>query len=409
MILLRAWFLSLLGVRALASELNPWHSFPLISLQFSVFIAPFHIVAAAEKRQDFYEVLGVDKKATKLQIKSAYRKLALKWHPDKHKDDKEKATETFRKIAEAYEVLNNEQSRAQWDKFGTVGDEDMMGEGGGPGGFDGSFEDFLKNAGFDFGFHQPDEVFENAFQDIDVNQVFKTIFDENNKPVQPDKLKENEAISQLREAASMGANFEFEQIKKAKDGTSKRLVFRSDGEGSFSAYSEALDENGEGERAKWAKGQQQGDGQWRGGMEEGDEQGEDDQGRQVGMEEMLRQMGANGMQMGGMQMGNMEGMPGDMQFEGMPEGMQGMQFEGMDGMPPGMMEAMQGGGMQGEEGGMFEGEEGGMDNMQFEGMEGDEGAEGMYEGMGDEGHEFMQFEGDGGGMEDDEPPTHEEL
>ena len=73
----------------------------------------------AEKRskeKDYYKILGVARDATDKEIKKAYRKLALQWHPDKHTENKEEAEEKFREIAEAYEVLSNEESRARYDR-----------------------------------------------------------------------------------------------------------------------------------------------------------------------------------------------------------------------------------------------------------------------------------------------------
>ena len=71
------------------------------------------------KFQDYYKVLGVERGASAEDIKKAYRKLAMKWHPDRHKDKgKEKAEEKFKKISEAYEVLKDPQTRAKYDKFG---------------------------------------------------------------------------------------------------------------------------------------------------------------------------------------------------------------------------------------------------------------------------------------------------
>ena len=61
--------------------------------------------------EDFYKVLGVEKNATAQEIKKAYRKLALKYHPDRNPGDKT-AEEKFRKVSEAYEVLSNEEKRA---------------------------------------------------------------------------------------------------------------------------------------------------------------------------------------------------------------------------------------------------------------------------------------------------------
>jgi len=70
--------------------------------------------------EDYYKLLGVNKKATKDEIKKAFRKLAMKYHPDKNKDNKE-AEEKFKKINEAYAVLSNDEKRKQYDMFGAEG------------------------------------------------------------------------------------------------------------------------------------------------------------------------------------------------------------------------------------------------------------------------------------------------
>ena len=113
----------------------------------------------AQKR-DYYEVLGVDKKASADEIKSAYRKLALKWHPDRWVNgtdaEKKTAEENFKEAAEAYSILSDPDKRAKYDQFGFAAEQ--MG-GGGAGGFDfGGMDinDFLRNIfggsfGFDFG------------------------------------------------------------------------------------------------------------------------------------------------------------------------------------------------------------------------------------------------------------------
>ena len=106
----------------------------------------------AEKR-DYYEVLEVPKTATAEEIKKAYRKKAIQYHPDKNPGDKE-AEEKFKEAAEAYEVLSDPQKRARYDQYGFAGM-------GGQGGFSGGgmsmedifthFGDIFQGAGFDIG------------------------------------------------------------------------------------------------------------------------------------------------------------------------------------------------------------------------------------------------------------------
>lgn len=86
-------------------------------------------------KRDYYEVLGVSKTATQDELKKAYRKLARKYHPDLNKDNPE-AEEKFKECNEAYDVLSDEQKRAQYDQFGHAAFENG-GMGGGPGGFGG--------------------------------------------------------------------------------------------------------------------------------------------------------------------------------------------------------------------------------------------------------------------------------
>ncbi len=83
-------------------------------------------------KRDYYEVLGVEKSASAQEIKKAYRKLAIKYHPDKNPDDKE-AEEKFKEAAEAYEVLSNEEKKAKYDRFGHAGMGGNSGFGGGGG------------------------------------------------------------------------------------------------------------------------------------------------------------------------------------------------------------------------------------------------------------------------------------
>ena len=109
----------------------------------------------AEKR-DYYEVLGVERNANADEIKKAYRKAAIKYHPDKNPGDKE-AEEKFKEAAEAYDVLSNQDKRARYDQFGHAGMGGAAGGGaGGFGGFGGggfSMEDIFSQFGDIFGGH----------------------------------------------------------------------------------------------------------------------------------------------------------------------------------------------------------------------------------------------------------------
>ncbi len=86
-------------------------------------------------KQDYYETLGINKGATAAEIKKAYRKKAIKFHPDKNPDDKS-AEEKFKKAAEAYEILSDDNKKARYDQYGHAAFENG---GGGAGGFGGGF------------------------------------------------------------------------------------------------------------------------------------------------------------------------------------------------------------------------------------------------------------------------------
>ncbi|XP_006729976.1 dnaJ homolog subfamily B member 7 [Leptonychotes weddellii] len=104
---------------------------------------------------DYYEVLGVQRYASPEDIKKAYRKVALKWHPDKNPENKEEAERKFKEVAEAYEVLSNNEKRDIYDKYGQEG---LNGRGSSH--FDDSFE-------YGFTFRKPDDVFREIFGERD--------------------------------------------------------------------------------------------------------------------------------------------------------------------------------------------------------------------------------------------------
>ena len=103
--------------------------------------------------RDFYEVLGVPKNSSEDDIKRAYRKLAMKYHPDKNPGDKS-AEEKFKEATQAYEVLKDPKKRSQFDQFGTAAFEGPGAQGGGFGGFGGAgfdISDALRAFMNDFG------------------------------------------------------------------------------------------------------------------------------------------------------------------------------------------------------------------------------------------------------------------
>src|SRR6476661_4905733 len=97
-------------------------------------------------KRDYYEVLGVERTATAEDIKKAYRRLAVKYHPDKNPGDKN-AEEKFKELGEAYEALSDPQKRAAYDQYGHAAFDPRMRSGAGRAG----------------GFHDPFEIFREVF------------------------------------------------------------------------------------------------------------------------------------------------------------------------------------------------------------------------------------------------------
>lgn len=121
-------------------------------------------------KSDYYDILGVSKSASADEIKKAYRKQALEWHPDRHKDNKEAAEKKFKEINEAYQVLSDPQKRAAFDQYGSAAFNPGGMGGGNPfaGGFGGQGNPFTytytsggQNPFGDFG--DPFDIFAQFF------------------------------------------------------------------------------------------------------------------------------------------------------------------------------------------------------------------------------------------------------
>ena len=106
--------------------------------------------------QDYYKTLGVEKGASKDELKKAYRKLAMKYHPDQNKDNPEAETK-FKEVSQAYDILKDDQKRAAYDQFGEAAFDGSMGGGAGGPGFGG---------GFGGGAGAFSDIFEDMFGDM---------------------------------------------------------------------------------------------------------------------------------------------------------------------------------------------------------------------------------------------------
>ena len=109
-------------------------------------------------KRDYYDILGLDRNASKNEIKKAYRKLALKYHPDKNPN--KDAEEKFKEISEAYAVLYDDEKRGMYDRYGHAGIDQRYSAEDIFRGAD--FGDIFRGMGFDFGFNFND-IFEQLW------------------------------------------------------------------------------------------------------------------------------------------------------------------------------------------------------------------------------------------------------
>ena len=122
-------------------------------------------------KTDYYDILGISKSASADEIKKAYRKQALEWHPDRHKDDKEAAEKRFKEINEAYQVLSDPQKRAAFDQYGSAaftpggapGGNPFAGFGGQGGPFTYTYTSGGENPFGNMNFGDPFDIFESFF------------------------------------------------------------------------------------------------------------------------------------------------------------------------------------------------------------------------------------------------------
>ena len=118
-------------------------------------------------KRDYYEVLGVQRNVDNAELKKAYRKLAMKYHPDRNPDDQNAET-SFKEAKEAYEVLADGQKRSAYDQFGHAGVDSSMGGGfgGGAGGFGDQRAAFGGDAVRDLADDRPDRAPRHQFDSV---------------------------------------------------------------------------------------------------------------------------------------------------------------------------------------------------------------------------------------------------
>ncbi|XP_018329435.1 dnaJ homolog subfamily B member 6 isoform X2 [Agrilus planipennis] len=122
---------------------------------------------------DYYRVLEVTRGATSAEIKKAYRRLALKWHPDKNPQNSDEATKKFKEISEAYEVLSDDKKRRMYDQYGKEG---LLNGGARSRRYDDDY-DMGMGFGFGFTFRDPEEVFREFFGGTPFADLFAELSD----------------------------------------------------------------------------------------------------------------------------------------------------------------------------------------------------------------------------------------
>lgn len=140
------------------------------------------------KEKDLYEILGVEKTSSDDEIKRAYRKLALKYHPDKNPDNTEEATEKFKEVTAAYNILSDEEKREKYDRFGIVNDDDMHPDMNGM-----DINEIFRNMGVNIGGMFGGENKENKIQEHKVKVTPEDIYKGTKKKL---KIKVNKKCSE---------------------------------------------------------------------------------------------------------------------------------------------------------------------------------------------------------------------
>ncbi|BHF68332.1 DnaJ sub B member 6 [Sparganum proliferum] len=141
-----------------------------------------------------YDILGLPKTATEVDIKKAYRRLALKWHPDKNPNSKEEAEKRFKEISAAYEILSDAEKRKTYDQFGIEGlckngsstnytSRSSPGQRNVPPRSSFFGDDFFSSPSFGFSFRDPEELFREFFAEhINIMNSFMNSFPSSNLP-----------------------------------------------------------------------------------------------------------------------------------------------------------------------------------------------------------------------------------